>query len=120
MSPPPATGLAALSISDSALHAFPAALQGMLAAGVSAAVPSPYLSNPTGKVATLSLLHLHLTCRVIVYGDLPPIWEVVTRGKGRMEGISTLNQALMRGLTSCCQIFGARDHFSSLPPCLRL
>ena len=66
--------LAALGISDSALHAFTEALQGVVAAGVSVEVPSPSPSAPTGKVATLSLLHLHFECRVLVNGDLPPIW----------------------------------------------
>ena len=37
-------------------------------------------------------------------------------GKGRTEGISTLNQALARGLPSCCQVFGGRAHFSASVP----
>ena len=60
--PPLATCLAALGLSDSALHTFAAALQGVVAAGVIAEVPSPALSAPTGKVATLSLLHLRFAC----------------------------------------------------------
>ena len=57
-------------------------------------MPSPALSGLTGKVATLSLLHLRFTCRVALDVDLPPIWESVARGRGKMEGLVTLNQAL--------------------------
>ena len=60
--PPLATGLAALGLLDSSLQAFVVDLQGMVAAGVSAAVPSPAPSAPTGKVATLSLLYLCFAC----------------------------------------------------------
>ena len=56
--PLPYTGLTALGLSNSALHAFAASLQGVVAAGVSAVVHSPSPSIQTGKVATLSLLHL--------------------------------------------------------------
>ena len=77
MSPPPATGLSALGFSDSVLHAITAALQGVLAAGVRAAVPSPYSSTPTGKVATLYLLYFLFTCGVTVDGYLPTIWEKI-------------------------------------------
>ena len=115
MRPLPATGLAALDLSESALHASAAALQGLVAARISAAVPSPALSAPTVKVATLSLLHLRFVCRVSVYRDLPPIWEAVVRGNGQMEGLSTLNQSLIRGLPSCCQIFRGRGHLSASP-----
>ena len=55
--PPSATGLADLGLLGSSIHAFTEALQGMLVARFSAAVPSPSPSPPTGKVATLSLLH---------------------------------------------------------------
>ena len=75
MGPPLATVLAALGLSYYALNAFAAALQGVVAAGVSVVVPCPSSSAPT--VATLSLLHLRFTCRVAVDGDLPPIWEAV-------------------------------------------
>ena len=74
MRPPPATGLAALGLSGSAIHAFAAALQGVVTTGVSAAVPSPSLSSPTGKVVTFSLLHLRFVFGVSVDGGLPPIW----------------------------------------------
>ena len=51
-------------------------------------------------------------------GDLPPIWESVAQGRGEMDGLATLNQALMRGLPSCRQIFGGRTHFSASLPLL--
>ena len=113
MRPPPATGLATIGLSDSALHAFAADLQGVVADGVSAEVPSPAPSGPTGKVATLCLLHLQFACGVAVDRELPPIWEAVARRKGRIEGIATLNQALMKGLTSCRLVFGGRTHLSA-------
>ena len=103
--PPPATGLAALGMSDSALRAFAAALQGVVEAGVSAEVASPALSSSKGRFTKLSLLHLRFACRVAMDGDLPPIWEAVAQGKGRMEGIATLNQALMSWMSSCCWVF---------------
>ena len=116
MRPSPATGLAALGQSYYGLHAFAEALQGVVAAGVSLAVPSPGPSAPTGKVTTMSLLHLRFACGVAVYGDLPPIWEAVTRGKGRVEGLAKLNQDLMQGLPYCLRVFRRRAHFSeSLP-----
>ena len=118
MVPPQSTGLETLGLSDSALHTFAAALQGVVAAGISAAVPSPSLSAPTGKVATLSLLHLRFSYGVAVDGELPPIWEAVARGKGRLEGLFTLNRALVRGLPSCFQLFGGRAHFSAFLPLL--
>ena len=114
--PTPATGLAALGLSDSAFHAFAAALQGVLLAGVSAAVPSPSLYTPTGKVAPLTLLHIHFVCGVAVDGYPPNIWEAVTQGKGSMEGISTLNRDLMWGLPYCFWVFGGRGHFSASLP----
>ena len=76
-------------------------MQGVVANGVAAALPSPGLSGPTGKVATLSLMHLRFVCGVAADVDLPPIWESVARGRGNMDGLATLNQALMRGLPSC-------------------
>ena len=113
---PPSTGIASLGLSDSALHAFTEALQGVVADGVSAAVPSPAPSGPTGKVATMSLPNLRLACRVEVDGYPIPIWEAVAREKGRMEGLATLNQTLMRGLPSCCRVSGGRANFSASPP----
>ena len=61
-----ATGLAALGFSDSSLHYFLVSLQGMVAAGVSAEVPSPSPSALTGKLMTLSLLYLRFLCGVEV------------------------------------------------------
>ena len=58
--PAPSTGLAALGPTESAVHAIAAALQGVVANGVAMALPSPAPAGPTGKVATLSLLHLRL------------------------------------------------------------
>ena len=116
MSPPLSTGLVALVMSDSALYTFEVVLQGMVASGVSAAVPSPFPSAPTRKVVTLSLLHFQFSCRLVLDGDLRPIWEAVARGKRSMEGLATLNQALMWGLSSCFWVFGGRYHFrASLP-----
>ena len=113
---PPTTGLASLSLLDSALHPFAAAMQGMVASGVSVVVPPPSKSSPIGKVTTLSLLYLCFVCMMVVDGDLPTIWEAVAQGKGRMEGLDTLNQYLMRGLPSCHQVFGGRLHLgASLP-----
>ena len=82
---PLSTGLAALGLSGSALHAFASALQGVVAAGVSAAVPSPAPSAPTGKVVTPYILNLWFACGVVVDGKRLPIWEAVAWGKGRMR-----------------------------------
>ena len=89
--PSPSTVLAALGLSDSALHALSAALQGMVSDGVSASVPSPDTPAQTGKVTTLSLLRLRFAYRVAADWDLPRIWEAVAQEKWRMEGLSTLN-----------------------------
>ena len=53
------------------------------------------------KLVTLSLLHLHFVCGVEVDWYLPPIWEAVSRGRGRMEVLSNLSQDLMWSLPSC-------------------
>ena len=96
------------------------AMHGVVAAGFIAALPSPVPSGLTGKVATLSLLHLRFACGVAADVDLPPIWESVAQGRGNMDGLATLNQALMRGLPSCRRIFGGRAHFSASLPLLVL
>ena len=114
MGPPLATGLAALDLSDSAPHKFAAALQGMVAAGVSAVSPS--LSYPTGNFAILSLLYLCFAYGVAVDGEIPPIWEAVALGKRRKEGLANLNQFLMRGLPYCRRAFRGRSHFSASLP----
>ena len=98
-------GLLDLRLSDPALHAFAAALQGVVVAGVSAALPSPDPSGPMGKVVTLSPLHLRFACGVAVDVDLLHIWEAVAQGRGKMEGLVTLHHALMMGLSSCRRIF---------------
>ena len=41
-------------------------------------------------------------------------------GRGKTEGLATLNQALMRGLPSCRRVFGGRVHFSASLPLLAL
>ena len=72
-----------------------------------AETPPPYLVAPTGKVSITFLLHLRFGCRVVVDGNLPPIWEAVARGgEIRAEGLVTLNQDLMRGLPSYQWLFG--------------
>ena len=58
MGPPPSTGLAYLGISDATIHAFTEALQGVATAGVGAVLPYYSPAAPTGKVATLYILHL--------------------------------------------------------------
>ena len=50
--------LTALGLPNPTIYAFKVALQGVVAAVVGEALPSPYLAAPTGKVTTLSLLHL--------------------------------------------------------------
>ena len=67
-------------------------------------------------MAPLSLLHLRFVCGVSADVDLPPILELVARGQGKMDGHATLNQALMRGLSSCRRIFRGRAHFSTSVP----
>ena len=115
MVPPLNTGLASLGLYDSALHNIAEAPQGVLAAGVSTEVPSPYPSALAGKIATISIFHPRFACRVAVDGDLPPVWEAVARVKGRMEELANLNRDLMRVLPSCCQVFVGRAHFRSPP-----
>ena len=105
MGPPPETGIAALVLSGATIHDFAAALQGVVAVGVGAALSTPYTAAPTEKVSTLYLLHLHFICRVAEDGDLPPIWETVTRERVRMEGLTTLNQEILRGMSSCPCVF---------------
>ena len=114
------TGIAALGLSDATLQAFAAAMQSVVTAGVVAALPSPSPAAPGSKVARLSLLHLRFACGVAGDDDLPPLWEAVALGRGKTEGLATLNQALMRGLPSCRRVFGGRAHFSASLPLLAL
>ena len=44
----------------------------------------------------------------------------MAQGQGKMEGLATLNQALMRGVPSCRRVFGGRAHFSASLPLLTL
>ena len=83
MGPLPAQGLAVIGISDATSHSFAAALQGVVAALVGAALHSPSPVAPPGRVAALLLLHLCFTCCVAKYEDLTPLWEEVDRVKGR-------------------------------------
>ena len=53
---------------------------------------SPY---PEGRAADISLLRLIFACEVTGDEYLAPIWYKVTQSKGCVEGLSTLNQALM-------------------------
>ena len=92
--PPPETIIAALVLSNAAIHTFAAAMQGVVTAGVGAALSTSYPAEPMRKVATLSLLHLRFVW-VAGDGESPPIWEALIRGRGRMEGFATLNQALI-------------------------
>ena len=73
-----------------------------------------------GKVATLSLLHLHFSCGVAVDVDIPPIWDSVARGIGKMEGLSTLNQALMMGPAILLPDLQREGAYQRLPPPARL
>ena len=91
MAAPPAPVLATLGILDATVHAFAAALQGVVAAGVGAALTSPSHSAPSGGVAALFLIHIRFAYGVAVDLDLPPIWEEVACAKGRMGGLATLN-----------------------------
>ena len=59
--PTPYTGLLDLGLLDFSLHDFTSALQGVVAAGVSAEVTSSSQSALAGKVATLYLLHICFT-----------------------------------------------------------
>ena len=69
-------------------------------------------------MATLSLLQIRFVCGVAADVDLPPIWESVARGQGKMDRLATLNQALMRCLPYSPRISRGRAHFSAYPPLL--
>ena len=64
----------------------------------------------------LLLLHLLFTCGVAGYAGILPIWEEVSRVRGRTEGLSTLNQTILRVIPSCWRVFGGRAHFSASLP----
>ena len=97
-----------------------AALHGVVKASVVLALPSHFLASPGRNVARLSLFHPRFLCGVVGDSDLPPLWEAVALGRGKTEGLATLNQALMRGLPSCRRVFGGRAHFSASLPLLAL
>ena len=118
MGPPPAPGLAALGTNDAAVYAFAATLQGVVATGMGASLPSPPPLALAGRVTAHSLLHLRVACGGAGYGGLPPIWEKVARIKGCTKGLSTLNQVLRRCLLSCWKVFGGRAQFSTSLPIL--
>ena len=101
-------GLGSLVLLDTTIQAFESALQRVVAA-----LPFPSPLSPMVKISVLSLLHLCFACRVAGYGNLTPIWEAVARGKGRTEGLDTLNQDLTRVLLSCHWVFEGRAHFSA-------
>ena len=86
MDPPPSTGLTDLGLSYSVLHTFAAAVQGVVAALVSVAVPSPSLSAPTGKVVTLSLLNHCFAYRWQWMGNSLPFGRRSPEGKGGWRG----------------------------------
>ena len=118
MDAPPVPKLSALVLSDANVHTFADALQVVVAAQVGSSPPSPSPIAPLVRVATLSLLHLCFKCGLTGYAELPPIWEEVARMKGRIEGLATLNQTLLRGIPSCWRIFGGRAHFRTSIPLL--
>ena len=91
-------GLAALGLSDATLQEFAAAMQSVVTAGVVSALRSLSPTAPGGKVARLSLLHLRFVCEVAGDDDLSPFWEAVALGRGKTEGLATLNHAL-----HCCR-----------------
>ena len=112
-------GLAALGLSNATLQAFAAALQGMVMAGIVSALASYSPASPGGKVSRLYFLHLRFACGVAGDSDLPPIWDVVALGRGKAEGLATLNQALTRGLPSCQRLLEGGDALQRLPPISR-
>ena len=109
-------GLGALVLFDAAVHAFAATLQGVVVAEVGSDLPSSSHTAPVGRVTALSIIQLQFAYGVTGDGDLYPISEALERGKGRTEGLETLNQALMRGLPSGHRVFGGRAKLiASLP-----
>ena len=102
--PSPTVGLGDISLFDTTVHSFADALQGVVAVGV--VEYPPYLAAPERRVATILILHLRFDFGVAGNGDMSPIREEVLRGKGRTEGLETINQTVMRRLTFCCWVFG--------------
>ena len=109
-------GVGSIGLTDAVIHLFTAVLQGIAAMLVSAALQSSSPAAPGGRVVYIYILHLLFSCGVAGDGDLTPIWEGVSQGNARIEGLSNLNQVFMRGIPYCCWVFGGRVHFSpSLP-----
>ena len=80
-----------LGLSNATILAFVTALQGVVEAGVVSYLPFPYPATPVGNVAHIYLPHIHFTCGVAGDSNLPPIWDAVVQGRGKMEGLATLN-----------------------------
>ena len=114
------TDLGDLVLSNAVLHAFAAALQGVVAVVVLAALPSPSPTAPAERVLPFLLLHLRFDFLLKVDEYLPPIYEAVARIKFRTEVLANLNQTLMRGRLSCCRVFRGRAYFRSPLPLLAL
>ena len=109
-------GVGSIGLTDAVIHLFTAVLQGIAAMLVSAALQSSSPAAPGGRVVYIYILHLLFSCGVAGDVDLTPIWEGVSQGNARIEGLSNLNQVFMRGIPYCCWVFGGRVHFSpSLP-----
>ena len=112
---PPAMWMRDLGLSESIIHAFTDMLQGVVAAGLVVTLPSPSLATPKRRFTNLLILHLTFMCRLEGERDLPPILEAVVMVKGMTEGMKNLKQTLMRGIPSCCRVFGRGGCTSDLP-----
>ena len=120
MVPPPTTWISAFRLSDAAIHAFAAAMQGVVLEGVGEEPPYPSPDTPVGRVVDIFLLHLSFTCGVEGDGDLDSICKDVARSKVSTEGLSTLNQYLLQRIPYFQGFFGGRVHFSTSIPLLPL
>ena len=74
---------------------FEAALQGLVTAGVVSALPTLAPAAFVGKFSRLSLLHLCFASAVVGSINLPHIWGALGQFRGKIEGLATINQALM-------------------------
>ena len=70
---------------------FVAELQGVVADGVVLELPFPSPAAPVVKVTNIYLPHIRFTCGMVGDSDLPPIWDAVVQGRGKPEGLATLN-----------------------------
>ena len=114
------TSLSSIGLLGEIIQEFAAAMQGVVAAGVVSALPSPSQSTPMVKVSCYISASPILCVRCGGRNKLPTIWDAMTQGKGKTEGLATLKQALMRDLTSFRKVFGGREHFSASLPLLYL